>query len=374
MPGGASSCYWRRGFRHHLLVASDDLLTERLLRIIDEGRRTATYKLALLTALIDAAASHPGQTEIGTRDLAAFVVELYYPQTRMFVAHDGIARELRQISAKGSPVLRAMLRLRLHGDAIHCRSAAEVKRRLPDEYELALRHVEDTFVRYPIPLLQVVGTKSRPFLYEVDWREGTSAATLRRQGRDRIRFMAGVTERLVVLGPLLRPLIELHWVRDVAKWTGVATQDEQLRTHLFGANRVGFPTPVRDGLSRLQNGRCFYCNEVFTRAPQVDHFLAWARWPNDAIENLVAADGCNGLKSDHLAAPRHLEHWMKRLVSRSGDLGELAESTRWLSDGRRSSALVTSTYTHVPPGTPLWLAGREFVDADRDHLRELVGR
>ena len=37
-------------------MADDDLLIERLLRVIDEGRRTATYKLALLMALIDSAA------------------------------------------------------------------------------------------------------------------------------------------------------------------------------------------------------------------------------------------------------------------------------------------------------------------------------
>ncbi|MDP1792576.1 MAG: HNH endonuclease [Acidimicrobiales bacterium] len=354
-------------------MASDDLLTERLLRIIDEGRRTATYKLALLSALIDAAATHPGETEIGTRELAALVVDIYYPQTRFFVAYDGIERELRQISAKGSPVLRAMLRLRLQGDTAGCRSAADARRRVPDEYERALNHVEDTFVRYPIPLLQVVGSQSRPFLYEVDWPEGTTVASLRREGRDRLRFMPGVPDRLVVLGPLLRPLIELHWVRDVAKWTGVSTQDEQLRTHLFGTDRVTFPSGIRDGLSLLQDGRCFYCDERLVRAPQVDHFLAWARWPNDAIENLVAADGCNGFKSDHLAAPAHLERWMHRVQSSSDDLAEIAESARWLSDGGRSSALVTSTYTHVPPGTPLWVAGREFVDADRDALRELVG-
>ncbi|GEM_PF-2513443 len=29
----------------------DDLLLERLLQVIDEGRRTATYKLALLSAV-----------------------------------------------------------------------------------------------------------------------------------------------------------------------------------------------------------------------------------------------------------------------------------------------------------------------------------
>lgn len=34
-------------------MADDDLLTERLLRVINEGRRTAPYKLALLLALTD---------------------------------------------------------------------------------------------------------------------------------------------------------------------------------------------------------------------------------------------------------------------------------------------------------------------------------
>ena len=33
-----------------------EVFAERLLQVIDEGRRTATYKLALLTALIDACA------------------------------------------------------------------------------------------------------------------------------------------------------------------------------------------------------------------------------------------------------------------------------------------------------------------------------
>ena len=38
-----------------------DLLVERLLQVIDEGRRTATYKLALLAGLIDAVAMAPGR-------------------------------------------------------------------------------------------------------------------------------------------------------------------------------------------------------------------------------------------------------------------------------------------------------------------------
>ncbi len=48
-------------------MASNELLTERLLRVIDEGRRTATYKLALLLALMDIVAADPGVEKIPTR-------------------------------------------------------------------------------------------------------------------------------------------------------------------------------------------------------------------------------------------------------------------------------------------------------------------
>jgi hypothetical protein len=62
------------------VVPDDDLLTERLLRVIDEGRRTATYKLALLLALIDAVAETPGAETVSTRRIAEHVVAIYYPR------------------------------------------------------------------------------------------------------------------------------------------------------------------------------------------------------------------------------------------------------------------------------------------------------
>jgi len=190
---------------------------------------------------------------------------------------------------KGSPPLRAVLRLCLHGDAAGCGNAVEVRRDLPEEYRRALDVVEDTFVRYPIQLLQLVGTRVLPFLYEVDWPEGTSVTTLRREGRDRVRFLDGVGDRLVVLGPLLRPLIELHSARDVARWTGVSTEDDRLRAHLFGTDRIPFPVALRDGLAELQEGGCF--------------------------------------------------------CVRAEELSDLANTTRWLSEPARSGALVRSNLT-----------------------------
>ncbi len=341
-------------------MADDGLLIERLLRVIDEGRRTATYKLALLLALIDAAAVSDGATELPTRSIAAEVLALYYPQTRLYVANDGIERELRQISMKSSPPLRAALRLRLHGDAADCRSAHDAAVRIPDEYERALDAVEDTFVRYPIPLLQVVGRQLVPFLYHADWEEGTTVSSLRRRNADRVRLLPGVADRLVVLGPMLRPLIELHWTSDVARWTGVNLEDEALRTHLFGTERVTFPARLVAGVHDLQDGNCFYCGDRISGRGQVDHFLAWSRWPNDAVENLVLADRCNGAKSDHLSAVAHLERWATRLDEHGANLSDIAASTGWRSDPARTRALVATTYSHLSPGTPLWVHGSTF--------------
>ena len=341
-------------------MADEEVLTERLLRVIDEGRRTASYKLALLIALMDRVAATPGVETIRTRAIASEVLARYFTQARTYVTGDGVGHELRQITMKGSPPLRAAHQLREAGKAAGCRTIEEVQRRLPEVYDDALHVVEDTFVRYPIPLLQVVGANLVPFLYEPDWAEQTSARTLRREGRDVVRLLPGVADRLIVLGPLMRPLIEMHWARDVARWNGVATEDDRLRAHLFGSDRTTFPKLLRDGLADLQQGKCFYCGEALQKRREVDHFLAWSRWPNDAIENLVLADRCNTAKSDHLAATVHLQRWVERLRRQNTDLRRLAEDQRWTTDPDRTKGLVTSTYAHVAAGTPLWTHGSQF--------------
>ncbi len=342
------------------VMAADDLLIERLLRVIDEGRRTATYKLALLLGLIDAVAMLPGTSIIPTRVIAERVLELYFPQTRSYVDRNGVAYMPRQISMKSSAVLAAVERLRLDAEALRCRTLDEIARRRPDLYRSTLDAVEDTFVRYPIPLLQTVGAQVIPFLYEVDWPEGTTVAALRRRSGDHIRLLDGAADRLVVLGPMLRPLIEHHWVQDVARWTGIPTEDEELHGHLFGRDRVAFPRPLVTSLRELQDDTCFYCGDRLPARVEVDHFLPWSRWPNDAIENLVLADRCNGAKSDHLAATGHLTRWRNRLADHGNELTDIAVRCSWTSSPQRSAALAQTTYRHLAAGTPLWLHDREF--------------
>lgn len=346
-----------------MTVADDDLLTERLLRIIDEGSRTATYKLALLLALIDAIARHPGEDRLPTRAIAEQVLSTYYPQTRVFATAGGTS-ELRQISMKRAVVVEHVLTLRVHGDNAGCRTADDCRRTVPERYTQALDAVEATFVQYPIPLLQKVGGQVFPFLYEQAWDEGTAVRSLRKLGRDHLTLFPGVADRLVVLGPLLRPLIELHWTRDVARWSRLDLGDEALRAHLFGGDRLAFPGALRSGLRELQDNRCFYCDGLLSGSPEVDHFIAWSRWPNDSVENLVLADGtCNGRKLDHYAAEVHLRRWLGRNGTLSTDLASLAGAARWSSAPERSHALARSAYGHIAPATPLWVEGSTFEPA-----------
>ena len=89
---------------------------ERLLAVVDDGRRTATYKLALLLALVDGVAE--GVNQIGeppvvlqSRVVARHVARLYWPQLRPFPG-EGAPIDLRQITNKQAIILAALRKAR----------------------------------------------------------------------------------------------------------------------------------------------------------------------------------------------------------------------------------------------------------------------
>lgn len=152
----------------------DDLASfaERLLAVIDEGRRTATYKLAVLLALMDCCAEGASPaglapTGIPTRVIARHVARLYWPQLRPFPTETGPVA-LRQITNKSSTILHW---LRTAFDAlpyVPTWEAAEAT--LPaDHVDQVLDVVELTVARYPLVRLQTVDGVSRPFIYDISW-------------------------------------------------------------------------------------------------------------------------------------------------------------------------------------------------------------
>lgn len=339
---------------------------ERLLAVIDEGRRTATYKLAVLLALMDCCAEQAtsdgrAPTAIPTRAIARHVARLYWPQLRPFPTATG-AIELRQITNKSATILAALSDAFRALPQVSTWEMAEAV--LPaDHVRQVLDVVELTVARYPLVRLQTVDGIPKPFIYDIDWSEGVSLSRLAAAGGANVRLRPGAGDQLVRLAPLIRPLVELHWIRMVADLNKLAVMEDDLRRHLFGAERVAFPGPLRRGLTDLQAGQCFYCSQPFSAPSAVDHFVPWSRWPNDAVENLVVAHAsCNSHKSDHIPGLLPLEKWVDRLAAHSGDLAEVAVAVKWRSDRARTVSLARSLYGHLPTGAVVW-NGPERVEA-----------
>jgi len=349
---------------------------ERLLAVIDEGRRTATYKLAVLLALMDCCAEQAepdgtAPTEISTRAIARHVARLYWPQLRPFPTEAG-ALELRQITNKSATIIAAL------ADAFHALpqvgtwEVAEAS--LPaDQVRQVLDVVELTVARYPLVRLQTLDGVPRPFIYDVEWGEGVTLGRLAAAGGAKVRLRTGAGDQLVRLAPLIRPLVEVHWFRMVADLNKLAVVEDDLRRHLFGAERVAFPGQLRHDLTKLQTGLCFYCAQPLNGPSAVDHFVPWSRWPNDAVENLVMAHAsCNSHKSDHIPGPLPLEKWVKRLAAHSDDLAQAAMATAWRTDRGRTVSLARSLYGHLPTSAVVWNAPKHVQTADVSELLALL--
>jgi 5-methylcytosine-specific restriction endonuclease McrA len=302
---------------------------------------------------------------LSTRTIARHVVRLYLPQVRSYQS-DGAPPHLRQITTKQSAALRSVTRLHDLGEGSRNRTIGSIAGSFPREFGECVDEVEQTFARYPLRLLQVVGQEDRPFLYDISWGQSVTLADLHAPGGGQVVFRPNAGDRLLQLAPLVRPLIELHWTRMVARINRIALEDERLHDHLFGSERARFPALIRSGLHDLQHGDCFYCGESLTTGTQIDHFIPWSRCRNDAIENLVLADRCNTEKSDYLPANTHVDRWALRLASQRDELGSLGTDAGWETNPERSLAIARSSYAHLPRSTPLWLRAGQFTDAEPD--------
>jgi hypothetical protein len=248
---------------------ADVEFAERLLEVIDSGRRTATYKLAVLIALLDLCARHSDSRGraprlLYTRDIAEQVAGLYWPQVIPYlVPGSESAVELRQITLPRAAIIAAVSAFRRAADAAGVSSWHLARQRLPDHYESMLDQVEVTVAQQPLPRLQAVGSTDTvfPFTYDLGWgpRESFSLARLRSHGRRglAIRLLPGAGDELIRLGPLVRPLVELHWTRMVAEINKVATAELDLHRHLFGPDRVLPPKVLRDGIAACRTTGAF---------------------------------------------------------------------------------------------------------------------
>lgn len=368
---------------------------EQFVALLDAGRYTATYKFATLAALVDVAAEsvhadgRPPAVLQGRR-VGERVLELLWLHSKAY-AISGVRRPpapaapalqyLRHSTLKADLVTKITGFRERHGLAHD--SWLEAQRRRPAEFAALQADVVTTVIRMPLPKLQRFSTGKatveQRFLYDFGWPDEVSPALVRRPAfDDRLFLKAGVGELLVRLEGLLRPLIQQRWAAFVAERSADVVESGWLDEFLFGEDRLRLPLgAVRGPLLDSQGGDCFYCRQSAREsAIDVDHFIPWARYPDNGLDNLVAAHrACNNAKRASLAASGHLRRWLDRFDPGAGAgraFADLRSGLSWPSYPHRTQAVARSAYFWVPDGTPLWDRADNYEQADQQALRRLL--
>jgi len=337
---------------------------ERIVQLLDEGGFVATYKYAVLLALMDlcleqSAIDGSPPTSITTPQLAAKIVALYWPHARPF---GKVGKVLQQNTGRRQARIVSLIQaLREADDPSEPLHRARL--RAPESFRRLERQVEWTLVQMPLPRLQRLGDTVDPFLYVINWDDAVTPAQFKGPTFDnRILLQPDVPLFLVELAGVVRPLVHRHWISMVTRLNDLP--ESRLEEFLFGRDRANL-TRLCPPLLELQSGRCFYCDGKVAAKPHVDHFLPWARHPDDGIDNLVVAHAaCNGDKSDFLADTRHVRRWAEHVAMRAADLSNIASAAHWERAPSRTVNVVRAIYRNLPDHVRLWAIKREFAVID----------
>ena len=279
-------------------------------RLLAEGHFTTTYKFALLHALADLAVLKGDDSgaplEIGTSEIAARFIELYWRQSRPLAA----GQEADGPVLLQSPGKQAAIVARIATSRRDCgASIFRLKHLEPDHWSQLVSEIDHVVRVMPLWKLQTVGDERLEFLYENQNRGS------------RVTLKPGVACCFRAFYQLIRSLIECAWLRFLQRVNGDRVSGvSDLGSFLFGKERTSLD-PYRPILMEVQKGLCLYCRKPLSAQSQVDHFVPWSRFPADFGHNfLLAHEKCNAFKSDHLAAENHLAVWIARNREHQGEL------------------------------------------------------
>jgi len=312
----------------------------KLQRLVEEGQFTATYKFALLSALVDIAVERgrddTSQLRIPLNAIAEKFAELYWDHTKPF--RGGV---LSQNKGRNIAMLGLLEQIQGHAGTI-----AEARRSAA--WRGLLKRVAGLVVDMPLFKLQRLRNDSRLiFLYEERIRD------------DAIELLDGVGFCLRQFSGFIRLMVRSGWLNEVrrnARNAYLVGDGANLETFLFGDDRVPLGK-VRDILLPMQSGKCFYCGQRMDGTAHVDHFIPYALYPGNQAHNLVLAHaGCNGNKSDLLADIPHLERWADRNHRQGAELAEAMEEQAIVADLAATEGIARWAYHRAnEAGALLWI-------------------
>ena len=367
--------------------SSDAAVAEKIVALLDSGSFTTTYKFAVLLALVDVCVESVESTglppdRVSGRRVGQRVLELFWQHSRPYPGAPSADPYLHH-SAQGNDLVTKITAFReVHGLG-GSDTADDTRRRCGDEFQALEEEVVNTVIRMPLPRLQRFGprggSREDRFLYDYGWDNDVSPSRVRQAAFDDCLTLApGVGGSLVRLASQLQPLVKQRWAAFVAERSRHVIEDAWLDEFLFGASRQALHR-VRGPIWDAQDGHCFYCRtEVSLDNSEVDHFLPWARHPDDGLDNLVVAhERCNNAKRDSLAATDHLERWTERFILGSPErsrVDDLASELSWPARPRPTLGATRATYFWLPEGTLLWESPGEYRTAEPTTIRRVLER
>lgn len=332
------------------------LLGQRVVAILEQGQRDATYKLATLMALIEHSIEnlppHPDDPlTVPIPELAHRVLSLYWHQVRPFQGQDLAQRR----TGSKTRIIDAAKALREASKAGNSRMSLETAMlRAPAAYEVAIDRIALALIKQPLPRLQKLpgAPVSDPFLYDDSFLgENVSRSSVRAHG-DAIKLNPGVAHALARLAGLLKPALEIMWVEDVRRMNKFLDEDvPDVAGHLFGRERTALAA-IRGPYKEAFGPHCFYCGMHLSANNPIDHVLPWSLVGIDGLANLVLACArCNGDKSGALPALQIVD----RVLSRERDtLEQIAQELQWPIQHDRVVAAARGIYRGQPEGVPTW--------------------
>lgn len=325
-------------------------------RILAEGSFVATYKYALLIALVELAIERGDETNrelvLPIHDIADKFAELYWCQAAPYEADgaSGPGLVLHQNQGRQASAISRLVNLR--NEQQGSRSTLSQARRSADWSPLVAQ-MQSLLKTMPLWRLQRVGHEDIRFLYEPGPDKGS------------ITLLPGVACHLRERAPLIRRLAETEWLRFVLSLKQnqpVLGRAVGLSEFLFGSSRAALSLKVSKPLRELQSGLCFYCQGKLPSTACVDHFIPWSRYPRDLAHNLVLAHSiCNSQKSDLLGGERYLERWVEFVSDHDSAVLQLGTEAGLLVDRATSVAVAEWSYGHAERvHAEVWLGGKNY--------------
>lgn len=175
-----------------------------------------------------------------------------------------------------------------------------------EQWNNLLKNTVAQIKRYPIQLLQKVGTQNSEFIYR-----------LADIDRDSIELLPNVTYCFEQFHEIIEELCIKRWIDflRVNKNNHIVFDEDiyDLEAFLFASNRSVLKE-IGKVMLPLQDNKCFYCGKKRDlNSMRVDHFVPWSLYSSDTIHNFVITDNrCNSKKSNYLASVDFLEKWLDR--------------------------------------------------------------